>query len=91
MAAYRALEPVGLAVVPRLLGEWSDEAVYPHPFAAASRLPGTHPVDATDLLNQLYCSVAQWHDMEPPEIPAPDRPPTTIVPIFAGSAGHWTP
>lgn len=74
LAAYRALEPIGLTVVPRLLGEWRDETVYPYPFAAVSRLPGTHPADASDLLDQLYRSVAQWHDIEPPEISG-SRPP----------------
>jgi len=74
LVTYRALEPIGLTVVPRLLGEWRDETVYPYPFAAVSRLPGTHPTDATDLFDQLYRSIAQWHDVEPPELPG-SRPP----------------
>jgi aminoglycoside phosphotransferase (APT) family kinase protein len=74
LAAYRALEPIGLAVVPRLLGEWRDETVYPYPFAAVSRLPGTHPADASDLIEPLYRFIAQWHDLEPPEIRG-SRPP----------------
>jgi aminoglycoside phosphotransferase (APT) family kinase protein len=75
LAAYRVLEPIGLTAVPRLLGEWQDETVYPYPFAAVSRLPGTHPADsARDLFEQLYRSVAQWHDIVPPELPD-SRPP----------------
>jgi aminoglycoside phosphotransferase (APT) family kinase protein len=74
LAVYRALEPIGLTVVPRLLGEWRDEAVYPYPFAAVSRLSGTHPADAVDLFDQLFRSVAHWHDIEPPAMPG-CRPP----------------
>src|ERR1700722_8965486 len=74
LSTYRALEPVGLQVVPRLLGEWRDETIYPYPFAAVSRLPGTHPADASDLLDQLGCSIAQWHEIARPEIPG-SRPP----------------
>src|SRR5437588_12039539 len=40
LAAYRALEPTGLTIVPRLLGEWRDVDVYPFPFAAVTRLRG---------------------------------------------------
>jgi aminoglycoside phosphotransferase (APT) family kinase protein len=74
LAAYRALEPIRLPIVPRLLGEWRDETVYPFPFAAVSRLPGTHPADASDLIDPLYRYIAQWHDVEPPELPG-SRPP----------------
>ena len=74
LAVYRALEPLGLPVVPRLLGEWRDETVYRFPFAAVSRLPGTHPADARDLIDQLYRFIARWHDVDPPEIPG-SRPP----------------
>ncbi len=74
LAAYRTLEPIGLSVVPKLLGEWRDEKVYPHPFAAVSRLPGTHPADASDLFDQLYRSIAHCHEIVPPEIPG-SRPP----------------
>ena len=74
LATYRALEPIGLQVVPRLYGEWLDETVYPYPFAAVSRLPGTHPVDASDLFDQLGRTIAQWHEMAPPEITG-SRPP----------------
>ena len=73
-AAYRALEPVELTVVPRLLGEWRDETVYPYTFAAVSRLPGTHPADASGLLDQLGRSIAQWHEIVPPALPG-SRPP----------------
>ncbi len=70
----RALEAKGLTVVPRVLAEWRDETIYPYPFAAVSRLPGTHPVDASHLFDQLGHSIAQWHEMTPPELPG-SRPP----------------
>ena len=74
LAAYRALQPIGLAIVPRLLGEWQNDAVYPFPFAAVNRLPGNHPVDASALLNQLGRAIAQWHEITPPSLPGA-RPP----------------
>jgi aminoglycoside phosphotransferase (APT) family kinase protein len=69
LAAYRAIEATGLAVVPRLIGEWRDEAVYPFPFAAVTRLRGVRPTDASAVLDQLGRAIAAWH-----EIPAPDLP-----------------
>jgi aminoglycoside phosphotransferase (APT) family kinase protein len=74
LAAYRALEPIGLPIVPRVLGEWKDETIYPHPFAAVSRLPGTHLADASDLLDQLGRAIARWHEVTPPYILG-SRPP----------------
>jgi aminoglycoside phosphotransferase (APT) family kinase protein len=74
VAAYRALEPAGLPVVPRLLGRWHDAAVYPYPFAAVSRLPGVHPTDAGDVLAELGRATARWHDLAPPALPGA-RPP----------------
>jgi aminoglycoside phosphotransferase (APT) family kinase protein len=74
LATYRALEPLGLMVVPRLTGEWRDDAVYPFPFAAVTRLHGVHPTDARSLLDQLGRAVAQWHQITPPELPGA-RPP----------------
>ncbi len=74
LAAYRALEPAGLQVVPRLLGEWRDETIYPYRFAAVSRLPGTHPTEAADLFDQLGRTIARWHELAPPEV-AGSRPP----------------
>jgi aminoglycoside phosphotransferase (APT) family kinase protein len=74
LAAYRALEPLDLAVAPRLIGRWFDETVYPYPFAAVTRLPGGHPADASDLLDQLGRVMARWHAMTPPELPGA-RPP----------------
>ena len=71
---YRLLEPLKLPVVPRLLEEWRDQTAYPYPFAVVSRLPGTHPADASDLIDPLYRFVAQWHDLEPAEIHG-SRPP----------------
>jgi aminoglycoside phosphotransferase (APT) family kinase protein len=61
-------------VVPRLLGAWRDETIFPYPFAAVSRLPGTHPADAADLFDQLGHSIAQWHEIPPPELVG-SRPP----------------
>lgn len=74
LATYRALEPAGLQIVPRVLGEWQDETVYPYRFAAVVRLPGTHPADASDLFDQLGRTIARWHELAPPEI-AGSRPP----------------
>ena len=74
LATYRALEPIGLQVVPRLLREWQDKTIYPYPFAAVSRLPGIHPTEASDLFGQLGQTIAQWHELAPPDIPG-SRPP----------------
>ena len=74
LAVYRTLEPVGLPIVPRLRGEWRDETVYPFPFAAVTRLAGAQPADASELLDQLGRSIAQWHGITPPELPEA-RPP----------------
>ena len=60
--------------MPRMLGEWRDETVYPYAFAAVSRLPGTHPADASTLVDQLGRSIAEWHEISPPEMPG-FRPP----------------
>jgi aminoglycoside phosphotransferase (APT) family kinase protein len=72
--AYRALESSGLPVIPRVVGEWRDDAVYPFPFAAVTRLPGVRPSDAGLVLAQLGRAVARWHDLVPPELPGA-RPP----------------
>ena len=74
LAVYRVLESTGLAVVPRVVGEWHDAAVSPFPFAAVTRLPGQHPIDATKLFAQLGRSIAHWHDLAAPEL-AGARPP----------------
>jgi aminoglycoside phosphotransferase (APT) family kinase protein len=74
LAVYLALESTGLTVVPRLLGQWRDHAVYPLPFAAVTRLHGMHPSDASVLLDQLGRAIAQWHEITPPELPGA-RPP----------------
>ncbi len=84
LAAYRALEPVGLRVVPRLVGRWFDETVYPHPFAAVARLPGSHPPNPSDLLDQLGRSIGQWHGIVPLELPGA-RPPAH----HDRSDDHW--
>ena len=63
LAAYRALEPTGLAMVPRLIGAWRDEAFYPFPFAAVTRLRGVRPPDASVVLDQLGRAIAAWHDI----------------------------
>jgi aminoglycoside phosphotransferase (APT) family kinase protein len=72
--AYRALQPIGLPVVPRVMGEWREEAVYPFPFAAITRLPGTRPPDAALVLDQLGRAIARWHGLVPPDLPGA-RPP----------------
>lgn len=74
LATYRALEPTGLKVVSRVVGEWHDDVVYPFPFAAVTRLRGERPGDATGVVDQLGRAVAQWHQIEPPELPGA-RPP----------------
>ena len=71
---YRALEPTGLEVVPRVLGEWRDEAAYPFPFAAVTRLRGVRPADASRVLDQLGRAIARWHELPPPELRGA-RPP----------------
>lgn len=74
LAAYRALERAGLPVIPRLTGEWRDEAVYPFPFAATTRLRGEHPADPTAVLAELGGAVARWHLVDPPDLVGA-RPP----------------
>jgi aminoglycoside phosphotransferase (APT) family kinase protein len=74
LAAYRALEPTGLAMVPRVTGEWRDDAIYPFPFAAVTRLHGVRPTDASLVLDQLGRAIAQWHQIAPPDLPGA-RPP----------------
>jgi len=56
-----------------------------YPFAAVSRLPVTHPTEASDLFDQLGNSIAQWHELAPPEIAGSRPPATTIAPTIAGS------
>jgi aminoglycoside phosphotransferase (APT) family kinase protein len=74
LAAYRALEPTALTVVPHLIGEWFDESVYPFPFAAVTRMRGVQPPDASVLAAALGRAIAEWHSIEPPELPGA-RPP----------------
>jgi aminoglycoside phosphotransferase (APT) family kinase protein len=74
LAVYRALEPTGLAVVPRLIDQWFDEAVYPLPFAAVTRLRGARPPDASGMCPALGRAIARWHTVAPPDLPGA-RPP----------------
>jgi aminoglycoside phosphotransferase (APT) family kinase protein len=74
LAVYRALEATALAVVPRVIGAWHDDAVSPFPFAAVTRLRGEHPIDPTELFAQLGRCIAQWHDLAPLDLPGA-RPP----------------
>ena len=74
LAVYRALEPIGLALVPQVVGEWFDEGVYPLPFAAVTRLRGAHVPDASGLCAALGRAIAQWHTVAPPDL-AGARPP----------------
>jgi aminoglycoside phosphotransferase (APT) family kinase protein len=68
LTVYRALESTGLTVVPRVVGEWRDEGVYPLPFAAVTQLRGVHPPDASELCDVLGRAIAQWHNIVPPEL-----------------------
>ena len=61
-------------MVPHLIGEWFDEAVYPLPFAAVTRLRGGHPPDASVLVAALGRAIAEWHTIAPPDLPGA-RPP----------------
>ena len=74
LAAYHALEGSGLSVVPRVTGEWRDDAVYPFVFAAVTRLPGVRPADASVVVEELGRVVARWHELAPPDLPGA-RPP----------------
>ena len=74
LATYRALEPTGIEVVPHVLGEWRDDAIYPFPFAAVTRLRGQRAGDASAFLDQLGRAMARWHEVAPPELPGA-RPP----------------
>jgi aminoglycoside phosphotransferase (APT) family kinase protein len=74
LTAYRALEPTGLAVIPRLGGEWWEDTIYPFPFAAVTRLHGVRPTDASVVVAQLGRAIAQWHDLTPPELPGARLP-----------------
>ena len=74
IAAYRALAGTGLTVVPRLLGCWEDQEIYPFPFAAVTRLRGEVPAEPEALVEQLGRAIARWHELEPPPL-AGARPP----------------
>jgi aminoglycoside phosphotransferase (APT) family kinase protein len=74
IAAYRALARAGLSVVPRLLGRWEDQEIYPFPFAAVTRLRGEVPAEPEALVEQLGRAIARWHELEPPPL-AGARPP----------------
>jgi aminoglycoside phosphotransferase (APT) family kinase protein len=74
LAAYRALAAAPLSVVPRLLGRWADQEIYPLPFAAVTRLHGAEPAAPEALIEQLSRAIAGWHELEPPVL-AGARPP----------------
>jgi aminoglycoside phosphotransferase (APT) family kinase protein len=74
IAAYRALARTGLTVVPRLLGCWEDQEIYPFPFAAVTRLRGEVPAKPEALVEQLGRVIARWHELQPPPL-AGARPP----------------
>lgn len=74
LRVYRALEATGLTVVPRVRGEWRDQAVYPFPFAEVTRLPGQRPADPVSLFGQLGQVLARCHMATPPYLPEA-RPP----------------
>ena len=81
LVAYRVLERHGVPLVPRVVGEWDDPEVYPHPFAAVTRVEGTPPRDATSLFDQLGAAVARWHavDPTPEELRDAPVPPDHLV------------
>lgn len=81
LAAYGVLEEHGVGRVPRVLGVWEDPEVYPHGFAAVTRLDGAHPDDATDLFDQLGAAIAEWHEIESlPETLRDAAPPEDHLP-----------
>ncbi len=74
MRVYRALAAAEVAVVPRICGEWRDEAVYPFPFAEVTRLPGERLPwerlpDPAHLAAQLGRALARCHMVTPPDLP----------------------
>jgi aminoglycoside phosphotransferase (APT) family kinase protein len=76
LAVYRALAvDRALDMVPRLVGYWSEPGIYPYPFAAVTRLPGTVPAESELLIEQLGRAIARWHAFEPPAVLAGVRPP----------------
>lgn len=88
--ALRALEPLGLAQVPQIVGVWNDAAVSAYRVVVASRLPGTmldRRIDTIGaealrgVLEQVACLAARWHEADAGQLAArPDR----------GSAAHRT-
>jgi aminoglycoside phosphotransferase (APT) family kinase protein len=74
LTVYEALAAIGLPIVPRVIDRWHEEDVYPLPFAAVMRLEGTHPDDASTLLEELGTAIAKWHAPAPPHLPGA-RPP----------------
>jgi aminoglycoside phosphotransferase (APT) family kinase protein len=74
LLAYRALAQTELTVVPRLLGRWEDDTVYPFPFGSCTRLPGRVPDEPEALVEQLGRAIARWHSLDPPDLPGA-RPP----------------
>jgi aminoglycoside phosphotransferase (APT) family kinase protein len=67
-----------VAVVPRLLGQWRDDAISPYPFIATSRLPGrawgTLEAGATldqwaTMLANLGRTIATWHSLDVKSMP----------------------
>lgn len=74
LRVYRALEPAGLTLVPRVRNQWRDDAVYPFPFAEVTRLAGQRPADPAGLFDQLGRALARCHMITPPELPGA-RPP----------------
>jgi aminoglycoside phosphotransferase (APT) family kinase protein len=62
-----------VAVAPRLLGQWRDDAISPYPFTAVSRLPGNRWVSIeseatldqwTTMLASLGRAIASWHSLD---------------------------
>jgi aminoglycoside phosphotransferase (APT) family kinase protein len=77
VAAYEALH--GVACAPTLLGYWRDARVYPHPFAATTRVAGAlcalldrrASADfVLELMASLGRAIAQWHERPVPPLAA---------------------
>jgi aminoglycoside phosphotransferase (APT) family kinase protein len=68
LAAYAALAGARLSFVPRLLGRWADPEIYPFPFAAVTRLPGTVPAEPERLAEQIGQAIGRFHEVEPPPL-----------------------
>ena len=75
LAVYDALADGGVPLVPAGLDRWRDDDVHPYPFAAVTRLRGSHLADPVGLFEQLGAAIAAWHDLPPPPALGDVSPP----------------